>query len=136
MTDKTVIYDDIDQILQAVKEQKPTQKQKNEWRTALINSLTLPHLSAHFLELFKAKIFSKEDGVWLLNRILENKDELALTLVLQDADNFLKLKIADKKLLKQMALVFMDNFAKDSDFCDMIDITLLYSLGLISKQMH
>jgi len=134
MTDKTVIYDDIDQILQAVKEQKPTQKQKNEWREALINSLTLPHLSAHFLELFKAKIFSKEDGVWLLSRILENKDELAITLVLQDADNFLKLKIADKKLLKTMASVFMDNFAKDSDFCDMIDITMLYSLEIISKQ--
>ena len=134
MADKTVVYDDVEQILQEIKEQKPTQKQKNEWREALINSLTLPHLSAHFLELFKAKIFSKEDGVWLLNRIQENKDELALTLVLQDCDSFLKFKIADTKVLKAIASIFMDNFAKDSDFCDMLDIAMLYSLKIISKQ--
>ena len=55
--DKVVAFENIDQVLEAIKAQKPNDKQKREWREALLNSLSLPHLATHFLELFKTKIF-------------------------------------------------------------------------------
>ena len=60
--DKVAEFENVDEVIEAIKKQKPNLKQKQEWRTALLNSLTLEHISTHFLELFQAKIFSLEDS--------------------------------------------------------------------------
>ena len=60
--DKVVEFENVEQVIETIKKQKPNLKQKQEWRDALLNSLTLEHLATHFVELFQIGVLSQKDS--------------------------------------------------------------------------
>ena len=136
--DKVAEFENVDEVIEAIKKQKPNLKQKQEWRTALLNSLTLEHISTHFLELFQAKIFSLEDSKKIFGTILKTNDKKAMAITTERAPELLKAKAIEPTLCKKIVNEYIKKYSNTIDFTqDEISpelIAKLFKAKLLTKE--
>ena len=135
---KTAEFGSVEEVLETIKKQKPNEKQKKEWKEALMGSLSLLHLCFHFLDLFKEKIFDAKDGKIIFESVLKSKDEDALREATFMAPSLLKEKAIDFSLCEQIVKKYINTYSmKRTIFEDDLtpeDVCLLFKAKLLSRE--
>lgn len=135
---KTAEFDSVEEVLETIKNQKPNEKQKKEWKEALMGSLSLLHLCFHFLDLFKEKIFDAKDGKIIFENVLKSKDEDALRETTFIATSLLKEKAIDLALCEQIVKKYVNTYSmKRTIFEDDLtsdDVCSLFKAKLLSRE--
>ena len=136
--DKVVEFENVEQVIDTIKKQKPNLKQKQEWREALLNSLTLEHLATHFVELFQLGILSQKDSKQIFGTALKTIDKNAMAITTDIAPELLKAKAIDFSLCQKIVREYIKNYSSTINFTqDEISpelIAKLFKLKVLTKE--